>query len=243
MLLDCFYIYFFSFSSSTCTSFSFFFLHYLYLLPSHHFLLSTSTGNEEVKSSESDIYFDDSPSIGPYNGHESTSSHLPSDDIVKYSPKPHFDFGPGKSFYSEDSDRPFKGINDQGDTGGESHHHLHHQHQHQQLGDELNDQGSAQPLPTSPSDSIDYGNRKSIKSDSLIAEPSHQSRHGSADQHGWLDMGAYSGKHGAFGWYADFPVGGIAATNGYAAAASSKQQSHHHPHPHPADGHSINGLG
>ena len=28
------------------------------------------------------------------------------------------------------------------------------------------------------------------------------------DTSGWLDMGAYSGGYGAFGWYADYPVGG-----------------------------------
>lgn len=44
-----------------------------------------------------------------------------------------------------------------------------------------------------------------ITKQDLVAEPSH---HGHHDHHGWLDMGAYSGHHGAFGWYADFPVGG-----------------------------------
>lgn len=34
------------------------------------------------------------------------------------------------------------------------------------------------------------------------------------DQHEWLDMGAYSGKQGSFGWYADFPVGGIGTQHG-----------------------------
>lgn len=34
------------------------------------------------------------------------------------------------------------------------------------------------------------------------------------DQHEWLDMGAYSGKQGSFGWYADFPVGGISGGHG-----------------------------
>lgn len=39
----------------------------------------------------------------------------------------------------------------------------------------------------------------------LESAPTHHHGH---DHHGWLDMGAYSGHHGAFGWYADFPVGG-----------------------------------
>ena len=43
----------------------------------------------------------------------------------------------------------------------------------------------------------------------MEAAPSHHhGHHGGGDHHGWLDMGAYSGKKGAFGWYADFPVGG-----------------------------------
>ncbi|KAI1294655.1 hypothetical protein HDE_06003 [Halotydeus destructor] len=39
----------------------------------------------------------------------------------------------------------------------------------------------------------------------LEAQATHHG-HGH-DHHGWLDMGAYSGHHGAFGWYADFPAG------------------------------------
>jgi hypothetical protein len=51
------------------------------------------------------------------------------------------------------------------------------------------------------------------KSDLLQSASHHQeelemapSHHGH-DNSGWLDMGAYSGGHGAFGWYADYPVG------------------------------------
>ena len=44
----------------------------------------------------------------------------------------------------------------------------------------------------------------------MIAESSHHH-----DQHEWLDMGAYSGKQGSFGWYADFPVGGIDSAKGH----------------------------
>ncbi|XP_023242125.1 uncharacterized protein LOC111640343 [Centruroides sculpturatus] len=43
------------------------------------------------------------------------------------------------------------------------------------------------------------------QSKELKAEASH---HGDDGVSGHLDMGAYSGHHGAFGWYADFPVGG-----------------------------------
>jgi len=32
--------------------------------------------------------------------------------------------------------------------------------------------------------------------------------HGGYGPSGWLDMGAYSSGYGAFGWYADYPVGG-----------------------------------
>lgn len=39
--------------------------------------------------------------------------------------------------------------------------------------------------------------------DHMLADSTH---HGGGHG-GWLDMGAYSGKKGAFGWYADFPVG------------------------------------
>ena len=42
-------------------------------------------------------------------------------------------------------------------------------------------------------------------SQDMLADSTH---HGGGGGHGgWLDMGAYSGKKGAFGWYADFPVG------------------------------------
>lgn len=41
-------------------------------------------------------------------------------------------------------------------------------------------------------------------SQDMLADSTH---HGGGGHGGWLDMGAYSGKKGAFGWYADFPVG------------------------------------
>lgn len=43
-------------------------------------------------------------------------------------------------------------------------------------------------------------------SDLHAAETYGHGHHGS-DNHGWLDMGAYSHGKGAFGWYADYPVG------------------------------------
>lgn len=43
----------------------------------------------------------------------------------------------------------------------------------------------------------------------------HAGGGGGGGHHGWLDMGAYSGKHGSFGWYADFPVGGGHAGYGH----------------------------
>lgn len=73
------------------------------------------------------------------------------------------------------------------------------------------------PAPTS-SDSGEQDN-ESIEApfdmDSLSTQEAEKyiqaaSQHhaGGGNNHGWLDMGAYSGKHGSFGWYADFPVGG-----------------------------------
>ena len=187
------------------------------------------TANEEAKS-ESDIYFDDSPSIASFNGQEGASSHSPSGDTFNYAQPHHLDFGPSsKTLHGgEDSERSLKDDHDDLSPDGQIHHHPI-------------DQGSEQ------SRKFDFGHRKPVKSESLIAEPSHHSRHGSSDQHGWLDMGAYSGKHGAFGWYADFPVGGMpvhSQQQGY-AAASTKQNSHHSPHhqqSHASD-HSINPLG
>ncbi|XP_023220587.1 uncharacterized protein LOC111622443 [Centruroides sculpturatus] len=38
----------------------------------------------------------------------------------------------------------------------------------------------------------------------LVASAGHHSY----DVHGHLDKGAYTGHHGSFGWYADYPVGG-----------------------------------
>lgn len=57
---------------------------------------------------------------------------------------------------------------------------------------------------SSPSSSSSLSSPPASKD--MIAESSHHH-----DQHEWLDMGAYSGKQGSFGWYADFPVGGIDA--------------------------------
>lgn len=48
----------------------------------------------------------------------------------------------------------------------------------------------------------------------MIAQSTHHHQQHGQDHSGWLDMGAYSGKHGAFGWYADFPVGGH-SSHGY----------------------------
>lgn len=60
---------------------------------------------------------------------------------------------------------------------------------------------------SSPSSSSSLSpSSSSHASKDMIAESSHHH-----DQHEWLDMGAYSGKQGSFGWYADFPVGGIDA--------------------------------
>lgn len=37
----------------------------------------------------------------------------------------------------------------------------------------------------------------------------HHGHHGGHYDHsGWLDMGAWTGGKGSFGWYADYPVGG-----------------------------------
>jgi hypothetical protein len=46
------------------------------------------------------------------------------------------------------------------------------------------------------------------EAEKYIQAASHHHHGGHGGHHGWLDMGAYSGKHGSFGWYADFPVGG-----------------------------------
>lgn len=65
-----------------------------------------------------------------------------------------------------------------------------------------------------PSDISDHspdhlqGSGSSGSRDMETAPSHHHGHHGGHDHHGWLDMGAYSGKKGAFGWYADFPVGG-----------------------------------
>ena len=36
----------------------------------------------------------------------------------------------------------------------------------------------------------------------------HGGHHQGYDTSGWLDMGAWTGGKGSFGWYADYPVGG-----------------------------------
>lgn len=43
----------------------------------------------------------------------------------------------------------------------------------------------------------------------LLAGHHHHGHHGGHYDHsGWLDMGAWTGGKGSFGWYADYPVGG-----------------------------------
>lgn len=51
---------------------------------------------------------------------------------------------------------------------------------------------------------VDDPRTGSSSQDHMLADSTH---HGGGGHGGWLDMGAYSGKKGAFGWYADFPVG------------------------------------
>lgn len=51
---------------------------------------------------------------------------------------------------------------------------------------------------------VDDPRTGSSSQDHMVADSTH---HGGGGHGGWLDMGAYSGKKGAFGWYADFPVG------------------------------------
>lgn len=52
-------------------------------------------------------------------------------------------------------------------------------------------------------------NQEDLKPSESGHHHGHHENHGNHghDASGYLDMGAYSGKHGAFGWYADFPVG------------------------------------
>lgn len=48
---------------------------------------------------------------------------------------------------------------------------------------------------------------QSVPNTDLKASASHHGHHGHGAK-GWLDMGAWTGKKGAFGWYDKHPVGG-----------------------------------
>lgn len=92
-----------------------------------------------------------------------------------------------------------------------------HHHHHQRQPDH-----HTEPVEPIPSSSLNNKNNHNNMpqtyvtaqqtTQEMIAEPTHHHGHGHS---GWLDMGAYSGKHGAFGWYADFPVGGHGHGHGH----------------------------
>lgn len=87
------------------------------------------------------------------------------------------------------------------------HYRRRYQHHRQQQQEQMHQQPEQQSVTPefylSPASSF---SSPTTATKDMMAESSHHQ-----DQHEWLDMGAYSGKQGSFGWYADFPVGGIDA--------------------------------
>lgn len=62
------------------------------------------------------------------------------------------------------------------------------------------------PRPLASSSSAASTN--DLKASASYGHHHHGGHHGGYDHSGWLDMGAWTGGKGSFGWYADYPVGG-----------------------------------
>lgn len=59
-----------------------------------------------------------------------------------------------------------------------------------------------------PSASSSLPSSPDLKTSASYGHHHHGGHHHGYDHGGWLDMGAWTGGKGSFGWYADYPVGG-----------------------------------